>query len=49
VVSLTNLYVAMDNQGMKNTIRQTLINLQDDEEIAIKTRSKLALKTLAEK
>jgi len=49
VVSLTNLYFAMDNQGMKNTIRQTLINLQDDEEIAIKTRSKLALKTLAEK
>nr|OEJ79563.1 phycocyanobilin lyase [Cyanobacterium sp. IPPAS B-1200] len=49
VVSLTNLYVAMDNQGMKNTIRQTLINLQDDEEIAIKTRSKLARKTVAEK
>ncbi|MGY6530658.1 MAG: HEAT repeat domain-containing protein [Cyanobacterium sp.] len=44
VVSLANLHQVIDNQEMKNIIKKTLINLQhEDEEIAIQTRSKLAL------
>ncbi|MBE9223344.1 HEAT repeat domain-containing protein [Cyanobacterium stanieri LEGE 03274] len=47
VVSLGNLYQAVDNQNMKHIIQKTLINLkEDDEEIAIQTRSTLALRHL---
>lgn len=47
VFSFAHLYGAVDNQNMKNIIQETLIQLRDnDEEIAIQTRSKLALQNL---
>lgn len=49
VVSFANLYLAVDSQNIRNIIEQALTTLENsDEEIAIKTRSKLALKTLAQ-
>ncbi|AFZ47885.1 PBS lyase HEAT domain protein repeat-containing protein [Cyanobacterium stanieri PCC 7202] len=48
VVSLANLYPAVHNLDLKNIIEKTLISLRDsDPEIAITTRSKLALQNLA--